>query len=253
MKIEPKFDDLKGWYSLILAELPLAKEIQELKFDEYWHMREFLEKVFKKKKDDRVYLYKYGGLENPIIISCNPIHILNAHSNMAGFERFGEFVSRGVSYYVWAQVIKTPLEYSGVDFLINRRCGPLWCISGGIIYVLLENKRVIQCGRWCSGSMLRSKITSPLIDGNWLVYSSYARRIDPPVVYTSSHIRRLNLAYEVYCSIAFAKRSPPLGMPTTSEKGGSLWEAIYASVSMSSSVSASQSIFHSDFNPLLSV
>ena len=50
MKIEPKFDDLKGWYSLILAELPLAKEIQELKFDENWHMREFLEKVFKKKK-----------------------------------------------------------------------------------------------------------------------------------------------------------------------------------------------------------
>jgi hypothetical protein len=85
MKIEPNFDDLKGWYSLNLAELPLGKEIKELKFDEFWQMREFLEKSFKKKKDDRVYLYKYGGLENPIIISCNPFHILKAHSNMAGF------------------------------------------------------------------------------------------------------------------------------------------------------------------------
>jgi hypothetical protein len=38
MKIEPNFDDLKGWYSLNFAELPLGKEIKELKFDEFWQM-----------------------------------------------------------------------------------------------------------------------------------------------------------------------------------------------------------------------
>lgn len=76
-------DNLKGWYSLNFAELPLGSEIQELEFDEFWNMRDFLENTFKNKKDDRVYLYKYGGLENPIIISCNPKHITNAHSNMA--------------------------------------------------------------------------------------------------------------------------------------------------------------------------
>ena len=115
MKIEPKFDDLKGWYSLNFAELPLAKEIQELKFDEYWHMREFLEKVFKKKKDDRVYLYKYGGLENPIIISCNPIHILKAHSNMAGFREhhIHEYSSYEDAYRVAKDMMEEhPLCYS---------------------------------------------------------------------------------------------------------------------------------------------
>ncbi len=85
MKIQPNFDDLKEWYSLNFAELPLDKEIQELNFDEFWQMRDFLEKSFKNKKNDRVYLYQYGGLENPIIISSNPIFILNSHSNNAGF------------------------------------------------------------------------------------------------------------------------------------------------------------------------
>ena len=81
-----KENDYKNWYSLNFAELPLGKEIQELKFDEFWQMREFLEESFKYKKDDKVYLYQYGGLENPIIISCNPFHILNSHSNMSGFK-----------------------------------------------------------------------------------------------------------------------------------------------------------------------
>jgi hypothetical protein len=66
MKIEPNFDDLKGWYSLNLAELPLGKEIKELKFDQFWQMRDFLENYFKNKKDDRIYLYKF---------SIGPIHL----------------------------------------------------------------------------------------------------------------------------------------------------------------------------------
>lgn len=85
MKKEMEVYYEKNWYSLNIAELPLEKEIRELKFDHYFEMREFLEKSFKKKKTDRVYLYRYGGLENPIIISCNPVFVLRAHSNNAGF------------------------------------------------------------------------------------------------------------------------------------------------------------------------
>ena len=47
-----KENDYKNWYSLNFAELPLGKEIQELKFDEFWQMREFLEESFKDKKDN---------------------------------------------------------------------------------------------------------------------------------------------------------------------------------------------------------
>jgi hypothetical protein len=115
MKIEPNFDDLRGWYSLNFAELPLDKEIQELKFDEFWQMREFLEKSFKNKKDDRVYLYSYGGLENPIIISCNPFHILKAHSNMAGFREhhIHEYSSYEDAYKVAKDMMEEhPLCYS---------------------------------------------------------------------------------------------------------------------------------------------
>jgi len=112
---EPNLDDLKAWYSLNFAELPLGKEIQELKFDKYWQMIEFLEKAFKPKKDDRVYLYSYGGLENPIIISCNPFHILKAHSNMAGFREhhIHEYSSYDDAYKVAKDLMEEhPLCYS---------------------------------------------------------------------------------------------------------------------------------------------
>ena len=116
MKLKPSFADLeasfeelkKPWYSLNLAELPLEKEIKELKFDEFSEMREFLENSFKDKKDDRVYLYKYGGLENPIVISCNPSHILNSFYNMAGFKE--HHIHEYSSYEEAYQVAKDMME-----------------------------------------------------------------------------------------------------------------------------------------------
>ena len=57
------------------AELPLGSEIKEIEFPLYFGLERRLIEILKDKKDDRVYLYSYGGLENPIIISCNPAHI----------------------------------------------------------------------------------------------------------------------------------------------------------------------------------
>jgi len=113
-EIKPNFDDLKGYYSLYLAELPLDKGIKNLKFDTFLEMRMFLEKLFINKKSDRVYLYKYGGLENPIIISCNPFHILRANENLAGFieHHIHEYSSYSDAYKVATDMMEEhPLCY----------------------------------------------------------------------------------------------------------------------------------------------
>ncbi len=113
--LHPNFDDLKGWYSLNLAELPLGSEIKEFKFYDFSQMREFLEKFFKNKKNDRVYLYKHGGLETPIIISCNPFHILKSHSNTVGSREhhIHEYSSYEDAYKVAKDMMEEhPLCYS---------------------------------------------------------------------------------------------------------------------------------------------
>lgn len=72
-------------YSLNLARLPLGSEINELKLHSYNDLKELIDAYFATTEDDRVYLYQYGGLENPIIISCNFYHIYKSFMQNRGF------------------------------------------------------------------------------------------------------------------------------------------------------------------------
>lgn len=63
-------------YKLFYASLPLGNDVKENRFNTWSELVTYLKNEMDKKKDDRVYLYSYGGLENPIIVSCNPFHIL---------------------------------------------------------------------------------------------------------------------------------------------------------------------------------
>ncbi|MFM7856119.1 MAG: hypothetical protein ACKO96_30410 [Flammeovirgaceae bacterium] len=119
-EINPNFDDLKGYYSLHLAKLPLDEGIlafifDTFMFDTFLEMHGFLVKLLNDKKDDRVYLYSYGGLENPIIISCNFHHILNVHSNNAGFteHHIHEYSSYKEAYEIATEMMEEhPLCYN---------------------------------------------------------------------------------------------------------------------------------------------
>ena len=73
------------WYSLNLGRLPLESQIEEVKVDSFNDLKELIDAYFATAKKDRVYLYKYGGLENPIIISCNPYHIWKSFNENIGF------------------------------------------------------------------------------------------------------------------------------------------------------------------------
>lgn len=63
-------------YELHFAELPLGRDIPCLQFDSWNELAEAAVSKLSKKRDDRVYLYQFGGLENPIIISCNAYHLI---------------------------------------------------------------------------------------------------------------------------------------------------------------------------------
>lgn len=88
MEYETPFAAFFEWYTLNLV---LDKGTKEMKFslNEYLEMYDYIERNIVSGKEvmqfDRVYLYRYGGIENPIIISCNPFHILKSLSDMSGF------------------------------------------------------------------------------------------------------------------------------------------------------------------------
>lgn len=88
MEYETPFAAFAEWYTLNLV---LDKGTKEMKFsfNEYLEMHDYIERNIAIGEEvmqfDRVYLYRYGGIENPIIISCNPFHILTSHSDKFGF------------------------------------------------------------------------------------------------------------------------------------------------------------------------
>ena len=103
------------WYSLNLARLSLGSEIEEVKLGSYNDLKELIDAYFATTGKDRVYLYQYGGLENPIIISCNPEHIYKAFYDNTGFREhhIHEYESYDDAYKVAKDMMEGhPLCYS---------------------------------------------------------------------------------------------------------------------------------------------
>jgi hypothetical protein len=63
-------------YELHYAELPMDADIPCLSFNGWNELAKTAIEKLNSKDDKRVYLYQYGGLENPIIISNNPYHLV---------------------------------------------------------------------------------------------------------------------------------------------------------------------------------
>ena len=78
-------DFLKMNYKLNLARLGI-QEVQTVEIQTFKELQDIVYSYIYTLEMDRVYLYQYGGLENPIIISCNPHHILRVFDKNNGFE-----------------------------------------------------------------------------------------------------------------------------------------------------------------------
>jgi hypothetical protein len=63
-------------YELHYAELQDTENIPCYTFDAWNDLAQFAIDRLNAKDNKRVYLYQYGGLENPIIISNNPFHLV---------------------------------------------------------------------------------------------------------------------------------------------------------------------------------
>jgi hypothetical protein len=63
-------------YSLSIGLLPMERDVDTYKFKTFTGLIAHLEQFLLNKTNDRVYLYQYGEIDNPIIITCNPFQIL---------------------------------------------------------------------------------------------------------------------------------------------------------------------------------
>ena len=63
-------------YSLSIGLLPMERDVDTYKFKTFTGLIAHLEQLLLNKTNDRVYLYQYGEIDNPIIITCNPFQIL---------------------------------------------------------------------------------------------------------------------------------------------------------------------------------
>jgi len=68
--------DKQKTYSLSIGLLPMGRDIDTYQFNTFTGLISRLEELLLNKTNDRVYLYQYGEIDNPIIITCNPFQIL---------------------------------------------------------------------------------------------------------------------------------------------------------------------------------